>query len=90
MTGPMIEAQKKSWTKRLTDIETSKIGKWGKYEGEGVELTGKLNGTTRHHVQIFGFENADHTCVVVQSSDAPDTKKFAADFAKIRDSFQLK
>jgi hypothetical protein len=88
--GPMLTAQKESWLKRLTDLETGKIAKWGKYEGEGFELTGKLNGTTRYHVRLFGFENAGRTCVVVESADAPDAKKYAADFEKIRETFRLK
>lgn len=88
--GPMLTAQKEAWLKRLTDLETVKIAKWGKYEGEGFELTGKLNGTMRYKVRLFGFENADRTCVVVESADASDAKKYAADFEEIRETFRLK
>ena len=87
---PMLAAQKETWAKRLTQMEEAKIEKWGQYQGKGFELTGKLSGTTQYRARFFGFENAKHTCVVIECADAVDAKKFAADFDRIRETFRLK
>jgi hypothetical protein len=89
-TEPILAGQKETWAKRLTEMKEAKFEKWGKYEGKGFELTGKLSGTTNYRARFFGFENATHTCVVIECADAVDAKKFAADFDKIRETFRLK
>jgi hypothetical protein len=86
----MFKPQKEKWEKKVTDMKSTPIEKWGTYQGKGIEIEGKMQGILRYRVRLFGFESNDYACVITESSTDGDSKTFAADFEKIRQTFRLK
>lgn len=86
----MLSSQKASWEKKLAEPQFTKMEKWGQYSGTGYDARGKLQGTLQYQVRLFGFETADNTCVITETSTVGDAKKFSADFDAIRRTFRLK
>ncbi|MEP6663964.1 MAG: hypothetical protein ABJC04_09900 [Verrucomicrobiota bacterium] len=78
------------WQKKVTDLKSSPIKKWSNYEGKGFEIEGKIQGIVRSQARIFTFEKGDNVCLITEYATVGDLKTFAADFAKIRQSFKLK
>ena len=86
----VLEEQKKSYQKKLTEFTTSTFNSWSKYQGEGIEITGKMYGAIRYRSRLFGFENGDNVCVVTEAATPADFRTYANDFETIRQSFVLK
>lgn len=86
----LVTSQVKTWKEKLTDATSTEIKKWSNHEGQGVVMEGKMLGIVRSQATIFGFETADHACVVLEFATLGDMKTFAEDFAVIRKSFKLK
>jgi hypothetical protein len=86
----LVKNQREEWQKRVTEAKSADITVWSKYEGKGFELEGKVQGVFRSRARIFGFQNGDNVCVVIEFGALADLKKFASDFEKIRQTFKLK
>lgn len=65
--------------------------KWGRYEGTGMKLEGRVLGVTPGSLRVFSHadEKADLSFVVVESCYDEDRKATEAGFALIEDTFQL-
>ena len=85
----LLRWQYESWRKRLTVSESRDIKIWSKYEGNGFELEGKLQGVPSR-TRVFGFREGDTVCLIVESGALADLETFADDSEKIRQTFKLK
>jgi len=85
-----LKAYKQATEKNYTEVKLKEFGKWSRYQGKGIEIEGKLQGTLRSRTRIFAFEKGDSVCVVKESAILADWKKFIADFEKIREGFKVK
>ncbi|MGO9478529.1 MAG: hypothetical protein ACLQAH_07970 [Limisphaerales bacterium] len=86
----ILEKEKEAYLKKCTDAKTSTFGQWSKYQGNGVEIDGKMGGTIKYRTRIFGFENGDNVCVIIEAATPGDLDKYADDFETIRQTFKLK
>ena len=86
----LLKWQNKSWEKELTNTRFTGIKAWSKYQGNGFELEGKLQGGIRFRTRAFGFQQGDNVCLVVESGALGDLEIFADDWEKIRETFKLK
>ena len=91
MTVDMIlEKEKQSYEKKFTDLTTSKFSSWSKYQGQGVEMAGKIDGGIKYRSRMFGFENGDNVCAVIEAATPGDCETYAGDYETIHQSFNLK
>ena len=67
-----------------------KFDKWGNYGGEGFKVAGKIQGVLDARAGIFGFENADHVCIIEEYGRVGDCNKYVRDFDEIKQTFRLK
>lgn len=86
----LLMHQKEAWQEKFTDTKLVDFKKWSSYEGEGVEIQGKILGMLRSRARIFGFERGDSVCLIAEFATLGDFKTYATDFEKIRQTFKLK
>jgi hypothetical protein len=86
----MLNGQKESWKKRVTDAKWTDITEWSHYKGNGAEVEGKIQGIIRVRARLFAFETERYVCVITEYATVGDWKKFESDFNHIRQSFKLK
>jgi hypothetical protein len=86
----VLEKQKEAYTQKITDLTTGTFNSWAKYQGEGVELNGKIGGALKYQTRIFGFTNSDNVCAVIEAATPADWKTYGGDYDAIRQSFNLK
>ena len=85
-----LRGQRNAYEKLLKNSRTTKLSHWGKIEAKGFEINGKSEGILSTKVKIYGFQNENRFCVVVEHAVLEDLQKYAADFETIRGSFKLK
>ena len=86
----ILEKDKESYLKKYTDAKTSTFSQWSKYQGKGVEIDGKIGGAIKYYSRIFGFENGDNVCAIIEAATPGDLDKYADDYETIRQTFKLK
>ena len=86
----MLEKHKEQYSAKMTDLSTSSFDGWSNYRGKGMNITGKVQGAFQYRCHLFGFENGDSACVIIEAANPADFNKFAGDFELIRQSFKLK
>jgi len=86
----LLKHQKAQFGKMMTDAKSTNITTWSEFKGKGFEMEGKAQGIVRSRARIFGFEKADHVCVIVEFGTVGDLKTYADDFLKIQKTFKLK
>lgn len=63
--------------------------KWGKYEGQGMQLRGRVISVVDGGVRIFSYSSEYRSFIVVESYFAEDLKKVQPGFQLIEDSFEI-
>jgi hypothetical protein len=86
----ILESEERSYRKKYTDLTTSALDSWSKHPGKGIEMVGKIGGAIKYRSVLFGFENGDNVCVVIEAATPADLEKYADDYETIRKSFHLK
>jgi len=79
---------KESFKERLDTEEESKIVSWGKNEGEGVTIRGKLLGIVETTVKFFNFTHKGKTYIITINYN--NENECIKGLELIRDSFELK
>jgi hypothetical protein len=86
----ILKSEETSYRKKYTDLTTSTLDSWSKHPGKGIEMVGKIGGAIKYRSVLFGFENGDNVCVVIEAATPADLEKYADDYETIRKSFHLK
>jgi hypothetical protein len=86
----ILKKEEESYQKKLTDLTSSTFDSWSKYKGEGIEMVGKMGGAIKYRSRLFGFENGDNVCCVIEAATPGDWETYAGDYETIRQSFNLK
>jgi len=75
--------------KQLPRAAKADFSRWGKFDGVGTELRGKLLSVSPTTIRIFAFQMAGKTFVITEL--IPDDEKAALDsgFRMIQDSFEV-
>ncbi len=85
----LLNNQRDSFKKKMTDATITVITKWSNVDGKGFKIEGKVQGIVSVRVTIFGFEKGDNVCIVEEYATPGDYKTYARDFEKIRQTFRL-
>lgn len=90
--GETVQSQIDTYVPKLMKSPTqTPFTRWGRYEGTGMKLEGRVLGVTPGSLRVFSHadEKADLSFVVVESCYDEDRKATEAGFELIEDTFQL-
>ena len=75
---------------KITEITTLSFNNWGKYQGAGLEIRGKLYGFLKGSVKLFGYSSTDNSFAITITSSDDSYTKDKEGFDLIESTFILK
>ncbi len=87
-TQVAVEEQLEHYRKLYSSAVETSFQRWGAYQGQGVELTGKLFGTPGG-VRVFSHSGEDHGFTIVECFDKSTLSMTRPGFRLIEGSFKI-
>jgi hypothetical protein len=73
----------------ITTLTRTKIEEWGKHEGQGLHLKGKIVGSFPGGIKIFVFSSAHFNILVIEYYFSDELKDVQDDFDSISENFKM-
>jgi hypothetical protein len=84
-----VRSQVSAFRTRANAHETGRFERWGAFQGQGVELTGKVALIARKF-RVFGASDHDRSIVIVETRPPAEETRTKAGFALVESSFRIK